>query len=130
MKEQGKQWTEDMGEISGFGGGYEAVCRAMMLASIRWLDEHPDANLQYEGFKNVFGLVCERSPDAEALEKAMMDAPVFLNEAKIHEHARDNCTGAMYHAIVTHCLAYKRLGWDEYCRQLRESETLGADEPI
>ena len=25
-------------------------------------------------------------------------------------------------AAIAHCLAYRRLGWDEYCRQLRERE--------
>lgn len=118
-----KQWDEAMGEISGFGGGYEAVCRAMVLAGIQWIDEHPDANLAYKGFKNVYGVVIgEDSPDVKAFEDAMMDAPVYFDGKLIQAHARDDCTGAMHHAAVSHCLAYKKLGWDEYCRQLKERE--------
>lgn len=117
-----KVWDEAMGEISGFGGGYEAVCRAMVLAGIAWLDEHPEAKLEYKGFKNVYGVVIEDSDDAKALEKAMMDAPVVLNGEQIQTTAREDCTGAMHHAAVNHCLAYKRLGWDEYSKQLRERE--------
>lgn len=114
-----KQWEDAMGEISGFGGDYEAVCRAMVLAGIAWIDAHPDADLQFQGFKNVFGLVTEESADARALVKAMMDAPV----PGVQERVGDDCTGAMHHAAVNHVMAYKRLGWQEYQRQLRERQT-------
>ncbi len=109
-----KAWDESMGEISGFGGGYEAVCRAMVLAGIAWIDQHPQAEIIFGGFKNVFGLVTEENEDAKALTAAMMDAPVPGVQAR----AGDDATGAMHHAAVQHCLAYKRLGWDEYVRQL------------
>ena len=29
------QYTDDMAEISGFGGGYESTCRAMVAAGLR-----------------------------------------------------------------------------------------------
>lgn len=106
-----KTWTDDMGEISGFGGGYEALCRAMALAGINWLDEHPNASPSYKGFKGVFGLITEDNDDAKELEKAIMGV----------DGATD-CAGAMHHAAVNHCLAYKRLGWDEYCNQLRSNK--------
>lgn len=115
-----KTWTDDMGEISGFGGGYEAVCRAMVLAGIHWVDEHPDAVLTYEGSPQIFGVIVETSADAKALEAAMMDAPVLVAGEQIQAHVKDDCTGAMHHAAVNHVMAYKRLGWDEYARQLRE----------
>jgi hypothetical protein len=121
-----KAWSEDMGEISGFGGGYEAVCRAMVLAGIAWVDAHPDADLKFSGYKNVYGVVTEESADAKALTAAMMDTPVVLNGAVIQQRAGEDCTGAMHHASVSHVLAYKRLGWDEYRRQLREHETADA----
>lgn len=36
-------WPDIAGEISGFGGGYEAACRNMLYAGLRLLDENPDA---------------------------------------------------------------------------------------
>jgi len=33
------EWTSDMGEISGFGGSYEAGCRAMLDAGIAFAAE-------------------------------------------------------------------------------------------
>jgi hypothetical protein len=116
-----KQWSEDMGEISGFGGSYEAACRAMVLAGIAWVDEHPNEELSYRGFKGVFGVLTETSLGALALDKAMMDATIIGNDGQPMRVGSD-CTGAMHHAAVQHVLAYKRLGWEEYCRQLRERE--------
>ena len=117
-----KVWTDDMGEISGFGGSYEAGCRAMVMAGIKWLDEHPDANPRIQGYQGVYGLVNADNDDAKALEKAMMDAEITISG--MHEgkpfRVGDDCTGAMHHAAMQHCLAYQKLGWDEYCRQLRE----------
>lgn len=118
-----KQWDEAMGEISGFGGGYEAVCRAMVLAGIEWIDKNPHAPLHYKGFKDVYGIVIgEDSPHIAHFEDAMMSAPVIFDGKVIQKQVRDDCTGAMHHAAVSHCLAYKRLGWDEYKKQLIERE--------
>lgn len=110
MTETKREWTDDMGEISGFGGGYEATCRAMAFAGMDWLDAHPEADPQFMGSKNLFGIIIEDNDDAKALTKAIIDA------------SGGDCTGAMHQATVGHALAYKRLGWDEYCRQLRERE--------
>lgn len=105
-----REWTDDMGEISGFGGGYESTCRAMVLAGIEWIDSHPDADPQFKGSRAIFGIIIEDNNDAKALTEAIL-AP-----------AKGEATGAMHHAAVGHVLAYKRLGWDEYVRQLRERE--------
>ena len=103
-----REWTDDMGEISGFGGGYEATCRAMAFAGMDWLDANPDAAPQFTGYKNIYGVITEDNEDAKALSAAVVAA------------AGGDCTGAMHQATIGHALAYKRLGWDEYCRQLRE----------
>lgn len=105
-----KVWSEEMGEISGFGGGYEATCRAMVLAGIQWIDANPNADPHYQGFKNVFGIAIDTNDDARALDKVLLDA------------AKGDCTGAMHHAAVGHVLAYKCFGWDEYRRQLISRE--------
>lgn len=123
-----KQWSEDMGEISGFGGGYEAACRAMVLAGIQWIDEHPSADPQFRGYEGIYGVINEENDDAKALVAAMMDAPVYHDGKKIQEHVKDDCTGAMHHASCGHVMAYKRLGWDEYCRQLRTRDDEDAKE--
>jgi hypothetical protein len=124
-----KQWSDDMGEISGFGGGYEAVCRSMVLAGIAWIDEHPTADPHFRGYKGVYGVISEDNDDAKQLVEAMMNAPVFFEGAKIQEHVKDDCTGAMHHASCQHVMAYKKLGWDEYCKQLRGREKEEAENP-
>lgn len=113
-----RQWTEDMGEISGFGGSYEDGCRAMVLAGIKFIDEHPEiTDFNFKGFKGVFGLVQVNNVGATLLEEAIMNAQVMMNGKLVK--CGDECTGAMHHAAINHCLFYKTHGWEEYCRQLR-----------
>lgn len=106
-----KVWDDAMGEISGFGGGYEDCCRAMVLAGIKWLDEHPTADPQFHGYRGVYGVITEDNEDAKSLTAAVITP------------ANGDCTGAMHQASIGHCLAYKRLGWEEYRRQLIERES-------
>lgn len=103
-------WTDDMGEISGFGGGYEAACRAMVFAGMDWCDEHPNADPQFQGYKNVYGVINEENQDAKDLTTAVVAA------------ANGDCTGAMHQAAISHVLFYRKNGWGKYCEQLRERE--------
>jgi hypothetical protein len=92
----------------------------MVLAGISWVDAHPSADPHFRGYKGVYGVLSEDNDDAKAMVAAMMDAPVYLDGKQLQAHVGDDCTGAMHHASCQHVLAYKRLGWDEYQRQLRE----------
>jgi len=104
------QYTEDMGEISGFGGGYEQACRDMVLAGLKWLEENPDADPKFQGYKNVFGLILDDNDDAKALTKVMLAA------------CKEGATGAMHHASVSHVMFISKNGWEEYCKKMRERE--------
>lgn len=105
----GFEWTEDMREISGFGGGYERTCRAMVSAGCKWWGEHPGADPQFSGFKNVYGIVREDNEDAKALSKAVTNA------------ADGDCTGAMHQAAISHVFGWRKLGsWAAYQNKMRE----------
>lgn len=39
---EGFEWTDEMREISGFGGGYEKVCRTMVSQGCKFWSEHPE----------------------------------------------------------------------------------------
>lgn len=78
------EWTPDMGEISGFGGSYEAGCRAMVKAGVEFWEAQDAAHARgerekfdphYQGFEGVFGLLTDDNADAKALDRAMMDTP-------------------------------------------------------
>lgn len=103
--------TDDMGEISGFGGGYEAVCQNMLHAACKWLlEDKPAADPQFHGFKDVYGLVIGDNADAKEFDKVVLDA------------ANGDCTGAMHQAVVSRALWIKKNGWDAYCTELRNRE--------
>ena len=103
--------TEDMGEISGFGGGYEQCCQDMLEAGCKLLlDDEPDLNPRFKGFKDVFGVVTEDNDDAKRLTDAVIGA------------SGNDATGAMHHAVINRLLWIKAHSWDEYCRELRNRE--------
>jgi len=102
------KYPEGADYISGFGGGYEAACQAMVIAGLEYWDENPEFNPQYRGFQGVFGLLVEDNEDAKILDGILIAA------------ANGDSTGAMHQASVNHIFAARRLGWEEYLRQLAE----------
>jgi hypothetical protein len=56
-------WLEGMGEISGFGGGYESACRTMIYAGLAFLEQHPEidrsnSHVLAKKIENVLSDVC------------------------------------------------------------------------
>ena len=115
------KWTDDMGEISGFGGSYEAGCRAMVLAGVEWLQAHPDAELRLKGYAGIYGIVLAESPDTKDLEAAVMDARVMMDGGRV-VRVREECTGAMHHATMSHLMFIASHAWHGYARVLRLRE--------
>jgi hypothetical protein len=101
--------TADMGEISGFGGGYEACCQDMLEAGVLWLNANPQKrDLSAHGLQNVYGIFIPDSDDAKAIEKAIIDA------------SKGEATGAMHHAVMSRLFYIAKNGWDSYCEELRK----------
>jgi len=95
------EFTDDMGEISGFGGGYEQTCRDMLKAGLEWLDEHPESDPCFKGYKNIYGVISADNEDAKRLSKAFVAVT-------------DDCTGAMHQAVITSAMWIKKHSWEEY----------------
>lgn len=102
------EWVEGMGEISGFGGGYEAACRQMLRQGLKWFEEHPNADPQFHGFNGVFGLCMEDNEDAKSLSAAVC--------------AGVDPTGAMHQAVIGHLFAIRRMGWDAYVAEMSKPD--------
>ncbi len=102
------QFTDEMGEISGFGGGYEQACRKMIIAGLEWCDKHPNADLKYKEFKNVTGLTFDESPDMLLMQEAMV---AIVN---------NDCTGAMMQAVMNHIMFIRTNGWNKYVEEMKQ----------
>jgi len=100
-----KKFTKEMGEISGFGGSYEATCRKMLLNAVKYFEEHPDCNPIFKGFEGVYGLMMADNEDAKALNEAIMEGI-------------DDATGMMHEAVVISALYIKKHGWDKYVDEM------------
>lgn len=103
-EEMSYEYTKEMREISGFGGSYEAACRAMVVAGLEWLDERAEADPKFSTYENIFGIIKSENDDAKALREVMSKA------------ANDDPTGAMMQATIGHVLWIKKNGWDKYCK--------------
>jgi len=96
------KFTKEMGEISGFGGGYEEDCQKMVIAGLEWLDINNNIDLSYKQSENIFGLVFDESEDVKKLQQIMCDA------------VDEGCTGAMMHGSLNHIRFIVKNGWKKY----------------
>ena len=102
--------TQDMGEISGFGGGYERCCQDMLEAGVKFLIEKQGAaDFRVLENPNIYGIVKLEGADSEALEKAVL------------EGAKGGATGAMHHAVMVRLAYIAKKGWKEYCIEIRKA---------
>lgn len=101
-------YTEKMDEISGFGGGYEDICRQLVIAGLEWFDQNPDKKPVFKGLRGVFGLLLEDNQDAIDMCKYMT------------EKAGDDLTGAMMHAAHDHIRFVRQNGWDKYVEEMEK----------
>lgn len=113
------EFTPEMGEISGFGGNYEKGCKQMLQAGLKWLDEHPKADPQFKGYKNVYGVITADNKDAKALSKIVTEAP----------DPNEGVTGAMHQAVIESILWIKANGWEAYVKKMSEKEPKVEPEP-
>ena len=103
-------YTDKMGEISGFGGGYEEDCRKMVIAGMEWLDEHKAANPTFDQYKGVYGLTTNENQDMKDMQAAMNQA------------IGDEATGAMMQACTNHVLYAAKNGWEKYVEEMEKRE--------
>jgi hypothetical protein len=81
------------GELSGFGGGYEAACRTMVYRGFAWL-------LSQGADPKTLKL---DTVHREALDTVVMEA-------------EPGCSGAMHGVAMSVCLYVAHNGWDAFCR--------------
>lgn len=96
------EFTNEMGEISGFGGGYEACCRKMLKAALEWFDANPDAEPEFRSYEGVYGVLPPNNEKAEELSKAVIEA------------SGNDCTGAMHQAVIQSAFWIRQNGWEKY----------------
>jgi len=105
-------WTDDMDEISGFGGGYEAACRAMVIAGLEWFDDHPESAPTFQTYEHVIGVSTPMTDCAKKLETAM-------------SNAGGDVTGAMMQVTTNHVLWIHAHSWKEYHDSMVERKKSG-----
>jgi len=116
MKKEKYVYTKEMDEISGFGGGYEKICRDMVIAGLKWLDNNPNADISYKEFKNIYGLTADESKDCQVMQEEMLKA------------SGDDCTGAMMQSTLNHVMYIHKNGWDKYVQEMSKKKVKTEEE--
>jgi hypothetical protein len=105
-------FTPEMGEISGFGGGYEETCRSMLKAGLEFWDrmeerkyDGPPFDPKFHGFQGVYGIIAEDNDDAKALSEAVVAVA-------------SGCSGAMHQAVISSIFYIRTNGWDAYVTEM------------
>lgn len=96
------EWLPGMRNITGAEGECEEACRKLVAAAVRWLEEHPKAELRYgpSGFAE--------SMDARELHAAIFDAaPSFF--------------GVVGGLATQHARFIHAKGWDAYVAAMMEA---------
>lgn len=94
-------FTDDMAEVTGYGGVCEEQARQAVIAGVMWLEDNPTAQPEVKADPMVFGAY-NNNADAKLLE-ATMGAEMEGESAA----AMQTCLG---HVLW----AYKHGGWDAY----------------
>lgn len=105
------EWQEGMAEISGFGGSYEAACRAMLKSGLDWWDTFPEADPEYHGFKDIYGICINDNNDARDLDRAIQMGADSIDK-------NGGMTGAMHQAVLNHIFWIHVHGWDAYVKEM------------
>lgn len=105
VKNSKYQYTDDMSEISGFGGDYERTCRLMVIRGLIWFDKNATKKPEFQSYENIYGIINETNDDAEELSKVITMGL--------------DCTGAMHQACIGHILGIQEMGWENYCEKSR-----------
>lgn len=113
----GRTFSHDMREISGFGGGYETCCRAMVLAGVEWLSKHSGERPKIGQFGGIIGVHINENESAKHLEDAILAAEYEWEGAKLI--ARNDCSGAMVQYSINHAIRANAIGWEAYVVEMR-----------
>ena len=118
-------WRSGMGEISGFGGGYEAACRSMLVRALDFWDEQGDSfDPKYHSYENITGVMVDDNADAKKLDGAIMDAEVVYGNGE-RERCGDGASGAMHQATVSHAFFVRANGWEKYVERMSKRDEEG-----
>ncbi|KKM61294.1 hypothetical protein LCGC14_1533190 [marine sediment metagenome] len=102
-----RAWTDDMGEISGFGGSYEESCRAMVLAGIEWLEEHPDASVRFQ----EIDVISAETDEAKQFLDCLVETAESLGAGP---------AGAMVNFTTYRAMTAHKFGWEAYQGRMRD----------
>lgn len=113
------EFTEDMNEVSGFGGFYERCCRAGVCAGAAWVLTHRRARPVFDGVPDVLGLIVPSNDEARELQGAI-DTALVTRDDGTKVPLGEELTALQFYAIVHHVFFIAANGWRKYVDYMTE----------
>jgi len=123
-------WIPEMGEISGFGGGYEDACRRMMQAGVTYREQTPVDVAALAVLVTLPRATEEGSEDEAVAAQRAVGKAAYARLQDAVAAAEDGCSGAMVGASSQHAWIVFSQGWAVYVAKMIESAARDkAEEP-
>lgn len=107
------EFTEDMNEVSGFGGFYERCCRAGVCAGAAWFAGHPNARPVFNGLPDMIGLLVPANDDARSLQSAI-DTALVTRDDGTKVPLGEELTALQFYTVINHTTYIAERGWNSY----------------
>jgi hypothetical protein len=113
-------WSDDMDEISGFGGDYEECCRFMVSGALDLLDTlervkgDKVTEPRYAGLEGVYGILTADNAAAKLLDEWL------TKEVRDYFGERHTPTGAMHHACISAVLWVRAHSWNKFVQDMKD----------
>jgi hypothetical protein len=117
------EFTDDMCQISGYGGDYERACRAAVAVGATWVTLHPFAEPQIDGNNGVSGYVRGANEDGAQMLDCIDDQPFTMDDGR-KVPLGDVLTPSMYYVALYHITWIAEHGWNAYAEQMRSATPL------
>jgi len=120
------EFTDDMNEVSGYGGDYERACRAAIAVGATWVSLHPAAEPEVDGNNGISGYVRGANEDGAKMLDCIDDQPFRMDDGR-EVKLGDVLTPAMYYVALYHIGFITEFGWNAYAEKMRSPTPLRPD---
>ena len=108
-----RSFSEDMNEVSGFGGFYERCCRVGVCAGADWYANHPNARPAFDGLPDFIALLVPANDEARLLQAAI-DTAMVTRDDGTKVPLGEELTALQFYTIVQHANYIAEHGWNKY----------------
>lgn len=111
------EFTEQMNEISGYGGMYERACRIGVRTGAQWFASHLHAHPEFGQSSDTASFIQPLNEEGYGLLAAIEEAD-FVRDDGVHVPLAEQMTREMMSMVLFHTLYIAKKGWNNYMKKM------------